>query len=277
MLKFSVYLITLLRCKISMKKILLLILIVITSVVKANQEVSDICMTAIHEHYLFLLLVQPNIKTVPQKIQPQMTEKAEKLLLRIKGECPPAISNKFIKLTDNFNISQSDFLKNLKQDMKIFIPLVGEDIPLNRANMDDNEVMLWASNAILKTYQVTAQTFKNFENVRKLYLPSAFSKVSDDIINTYLKNYLIKRDQELIVREQDLYLQSSIASIPKITFQGVDAQKNYTWRLTIPLLVEMKVSGRIKKEKINVLVHITRVQERISPDGVAISSFEIGS
>lgn len=260
-----------------MRKILLLILIAMTSTVRANQAVSDICVGAIHEHYLFLLLVEPNIKTVPQKIQPQMTEKAESLLLRIKGECPPEISNKFIKLTDNFNIAQSDFLKNLKQDTKISIPLVGEDIPLNRANMDDNEVILWASNALLKTYQVTAQTFKKFESVRKFYLPGAFSKVSDDIINSYLKNYLIKKDQELIIREQDLYLRSSIASIPKITFQGVDAQKNYTWRLTIPLLIEMKVLGRIKKEKINVLVHITRVKGQISPDGVAISSFEVGS
>lgn len=260
-----------------MRKILLLIITAIVSVAQANQEISDICIGSIHEHYLFLLLVQPNIKTVPQKIQPQMTEKAESILLRIKGECPPDISNKLIKLTANFDISQSDFLKNLKQDIGVAIPLVGENIPLNRANMDDNEIMLWASSVLLKTYEVSAKTFKNFENVKAFYLPSPFAKVSDDIINTYLKSHLAKRNEELIIKEQDLYIQSSIASIPKVTFQGVDAQKNYTWRLTIPLLIEMKVSGRIRKEKINILVHVTRVEGRISPDGVAISSFELGN
>ena len=257
------------------KNILLLTGIMFSTNVFA--EVTDACIDAVHDHYQYILLVQPNLKTVAQKSQPDITAKGDRVILRIKSDCPPEITNKVLKKTEKYNISQSEFLKNLKQDTHIDISLVGDIIPLNRANKDDNEIMLWAANVLLNTYQITGKTFEGFDKLKRYYTVSAFEKTTGDILNSYLSNYIVKKNNNITISDSELLIKSSVAALPNITFQGINSEKKYTWRVSVPLLIEMKVSNRIKKEKLNILVHLVRVDNDISPDGILISNFEIGN
>lgn len=254
---------------------LITIYLLLSKVAFGNTEVSDNCIDALHDYYQIIFLVEPNLKALQDKEKSIILSRKQDIWLKFKGECPPSLISKINDKTKEYIVSKSEFLNNLKQDTGIDIPLVGEVIPVNQPNKNDLEVSLWAANALLSTYQIDAKTFKDFDNVKKYYNQSTFEKIIADIVETYLKGYVVIKDDTLIFREMTYQLKSNIAAMPRVTFQGLGSQKAYTWRVKVPMLLEINVAERIKKEKLTVLLHLMRVDNTISEDGVIVTSFEI--
>ncbi len=254
----------------------LLIMLVFSSATYAKGKVSKSCLNAIHEHYLFTVLIEPNIKTIPKKKQEKVQEKGETLLTNINRECEASLAAGIQEKTKNFSIPTSDYLKYFEQDVGVNLSFVGQTIPLNQANMSDQELKVWASLVLLKTYEITAKKFKDFSHLKSHYNPSALQKVAEDIYRSYLQGRSkVSVDNQITIIDKALAVHSNIVSLPHITFQGVDKNGRYMWRLKIPMLIQARMGDRIKKEKIKVSIQVTRVEQSLAADGIVITQFEI--
>jgi len=254
----------------------LLIMLVFSYTTNAMGNVPKSCLSAIHEQYLYSVLIKPNIKTISKSKQEKIQKKIETLLTNIRRECDAGLAEGVVENTKNFEVSTSDFLKYFKQDLGENLVFVGQKIPLNQSNMSDQELKVWASLILLKTYEITAQEFKNFSHLKLYYNLNALQKVADDIYRSYLQGRSkVSIDNQITITDKSLAVHSNIVSLPHITFQGIDKSDRYVWRLKVPMLIQAKMGDRIKKEKITVSIQISRVEQSLTVDGIVITQFEI--
>lgn len=254
----------------------LLLIAVFPGILCAQNKVSEPCLNAIHEHYLYTLLIEPNIKTIPKNKQNTAIQKGESLIAHINRECETNLASGLLKKTDEFQISTSDYLKYFQQDLGMDMPLVGHTIPLNRANMSDQEIKFWSSLVLLKSYEITVEKFKSFSHLKPYYNLISLQKLADDIYGGYLKGRsTISKNNQITITDKALEVHANIVSLPTITFQGIDKNERYVWRLKVPMLIQTKMGDRVKKEQITVSIHVTRVEQSLAVDGVIISQFSI--
>tara|TARA_R110002110_G_scaffold415856_3_gene658461 strand:+ start:38956 stop:39744 length:789 start_codon:yes stop_codon:yes gene_type:complete len=254
----------------------LLIILVFSSVIHASDKASKPCLNAIHDHYLFKLLIEPTIKTMPKSKQEQAIQKGNLPLVRIERECDNDLATGILSKTKAFHISKSRYLKYFEQDLGIDLPLVGQTIPLDRANMNDQELKLWASLVLLKSYEISADNFNGFSHLKSYYNTQSLQKVADDIYVTYLKGRSVISESNVItITDKSLEVHGNIVALPNITYQGVDKQGHYMWRLKVPILVQTIMADRVRKEKIVVLMQVTRVEPALSVDGLLVSKFNL--
>lgn len=249
-----------------------------SNVVLAKGKISDSCFTAIHQHYIFLTLVEPILKTIPPDKRDLVKDRIQTIKDSLNKECPKEISLGISELTSNFDVAHTDFLMNLENDLKMDIPFVGEEIPLNRANMSDDEIKFWATLTLLKSYEITAKNFSGFSPLKQYYNSNALQAIADNIIAKYLRGYAKISDgdkNQIEIQDPHFQVHGFVASLPEIISQGIGTQERYTWRMKIPLLIESNKRDRIKKEKLTVYVTIIRMPSDLVSDGVMISEFDI--
>lgn len=247
----------------------------ISSVVHAVYEVTTNCADALHDYYLITLLVKPNNRSLGEKTQSEIDDRIHDLWLKMKSECPSSLSNQLERKFENFSIAKNEYLNNLKMDIGVNIPLVGEPIPLHQPNLDDIEVAVWASKVLMETYLVKPKTFDNFLSISDYYTEAAYEQIINDIMVGYMKGVMTVKGDDITFKDKTFELTSTIAAIPKITYKNPNKQNIYTWRLKVPLLLSIRFSDRIKKEKLMISLHIMRVPYTDSKEGLAISSFEL--
>lgn len=259
-----------------MHRFWLLIFLVYSKVAHADDVLSKPCINAIHQHYLFMTLVKPNFKTIPKDQLDVANDRVKLLENSLLQECPESVTQEILKLTENFSIKKSRFLRDFKRDIKVDMPLVGEEIPLDKANMTDDTVKLWATMALLKSYDITASSFSSFDHLKSYYTAKSLQAVVDDLIMGYLQGHArILPSNKILIKDTSFSVQGYMASIPEIISQGIGELGRYTWRLKVPMLVESTKRDRVRKEKITAYIKLIRMPLETAEDGVLVSEYEI--
>lgn len=261
---------------IKMHRFWLLIFLVYSNVAHAEDALSKPCINAIHQHYLFLTLVKPNFKTIPKDRLDFANDKVKLLENSLLQECPESVTQEILKLTENFSIKKSRFLRDFKHDIKVDMPLVGEEIPLDKANMADDAIKLWATMTLLKSYDITAGSFTSFDHLKPYYTAKSLQAVVDDLIMGYLRGHArILPSNKILIKDKNFSVRGYMASIPEILSQGIGELGRYTWRLKVPMLVESTKKDRIKKEKVTAYIELIRMPLENAEDGVLVSEYEV--
>lgn len=144
-------------------------------------------------------------------------------------------------------------------------------IPLNQPNMQDNELLLWATEAAVSAY-----TF-NFVNYRKAL---------QDIRMYFTKTgyqYFIKalRDSNNLeaVQNKKLVVSAAPTGAPIILKKGIYNDGSplgvYGWTVQIPMVLTYQSANEQFKQNITLDMLITRLPTLDSPKGVGIASFVV--